>query len=110
MRWGLGPVFRYECVAEARRWQFYAARVVAVGALLAGMMSVSMLMVNVAVWAGSVERLFVHGMWATIWYHLNMVWFVIAGSFTIGAAWLLFARIRRYRISVADLRARPKPG
>jgi hypothetical protein len=24
-RWGLGPVFLYECVTAARRWQTYAA-------------------------------------------------------------------------------------
>ena len=26
MRWGPGPVFVYECVTNAHRWQTYAAR------------------------------------------------------------------------------------
>ncbi len=34
MRWGLGPVFLYECVASSRRWQTYAIRSLGVLILL----------------------------------------------------------------------------
>jgi ABC-type transport system involved in multi-copper enzyme maturation permease subunit len=37
MRWGPGPVFLYECLANSRRWQTYALRAVGVGALLSAM-------------------------------------------------------------------------
>ncbi|HKI20040.1 MAG TPA: hypothetical protein VKA15_19280 [Isosphaeraceae bacterium] len=37
MRWGLGPVFIYECLANSRRWQTYALRSVGVAALLLAM-------------------------------------------------------------------------
>jgi ABC-type transport system involved in multi-copper enzyme maturation permease subunit len=37
MRWGLGPVFIYECLANSRRWQTYALRSVGVAALLFAM-------------------------------------------------------------------------
>jgi hypothetical protein len=33
MRWGPGPVFIYECLANSRRWQTYALRAVGVSAL-----------------------------------------------------------------------------
>jgi ABC-type transport system involved in multi-copper enzyme maturation permease subunit len=36
-RWGPGPVFAFESVAAARRWQVYALRSVYVGLLLAGL-------------------------------------------------------------------------
>jgi ABC-type transport system involved in multi-copper enzyme maturation permease subunit len=39
-RWGLGPVFQYESLLNARRWQVYAGRAVFVAALLAGMVVV----------------------------------------------------------------------
>ena len=39
-RWGLGPVFAYEWLTIARRWQVYAGRVLFVGILLIGMTSV----------------------------------------------------------------------
>jgi ABC-type transport system involved in multi-copper enzyme maturation permease subunit len=44
-RWGLGPVFLYECVTAARRWQTYAGRAAFLAALLVSL---------VAVWAGQV--------------------------------------------------------
>ncbi len=37
MRWGLGPVFVYECLANSRRWQTYALRSAGVAALLFAM-------------------------------------------------------------------------
>jgi ABC-type Na+ efflux pump permease subunit len=37
MRWGLGPVFLYECLTNSRRWQTYALRAVGVAALLIAM-------------------------------------------------------------------------
>jgi ABC-type transport system involved in multi-copper enzyme maturation permease subunit len=35
MRWGLGPVFLYECLANSRRWQTYALRSAGVAVILA---------------------------------------------------------------------------
>lgn len=40
MRLGFGPVFVYECITLARRWQLYATRVFFVGALLAALVTV----------------------------------------------------------------------
>jgi ABC-type transport system involved in multi-copper enzyme maturation permease subunit len=40
MRWGLGPVFTYEWLTMARRWQVYAARSAFVAVLLAGLAGV----------------------------------------------------------------------
>ncbi len=40
MRWGLGPVFLYECLANSRRWQTYALRAVGVAALLFAMTTI----------------------------------------------------------------------
>jgi ABC-type transport system involved in multi-copper enzyme maturation permease subunit len=37
MRWGLGPVFIYECLANSRRWQTYALRSVGDAVLLFAM-------------------------------------------------------------------------
>jgi ABC-type transport system involved in multi-copper enzyme maturation permease subunit len=37
MRWGVGPVFLYECLANSRRWQTYAIRSCGVAALLLAM-------------------------------------------------------------------------
>ena len=37
MRWGLGPVFIYECLANSRRWQTFALRSAGVAALLFAM-------------------------------------------------------------------------
>src|SRR5262249_14058389 len=34
MRWGLGPVFIYECLANSRRWQTYVIRSAGVAGLL----------------------------------------------------------------------------
>ena len=42
MRWGLGPVFIYECLANSRRWQTYAIRSVGVAILLAAIASIAM--------------------------------------------------------------------
>jgi ABC-type transport system involved in multi-copper enzyme maturation permease subunit len=39
-RWGLGPVFAYESLINARRWQVYAGRALLVGSLLVAMMLV----------------------------------------------------------------------
>jgi ABC-type transport system involved in multi-copper enzyme maturation permease subunit len=36
-RWGLGPVFAFECIAAARRWLLYAGRVSFVGMLMIGL-------------------------------------------------------------------------
>jgi ABC-type transport system involved in multi-copper enzyme maturation permease subunit len=44
-RWGLGPVFFYECVTGARRWQTFAGRAAFLAALLVSLG---------AVWAGGV--------------------------------------------------------
>jgi ABC-type transport system involved in multi-copper enzyme maturation permease subunit len=41
MRWGLGPVFVYECLANSRRWQIYAARSVGVAALMVAMTTIA---------------------------------------------------------------------
>jgi ABC-type transport system involved in multi-copper enzyme maturation permease subunit len=35
--WGLGPVFAFECVASARRWQLYAGRALFVLLLMIGL-------------------------------------------------------------------------
>jgi ABC-type transport system involved in multi-copper enzyme maturation permease subunit len=37
IRWGLGPVFAYECLTVSRRWQLYAGRALLVASLLAGL-------------------------------------------------------------------------
>ncbi len=37
MRWGLGPVFAFESLIAARRWQVYALRSIYVGLLLVGL-------------------------------------------------------------------------
>ncbi len=37
MRWGLGPVFVYECLTHSRRWQMYALRSMGVALLLLAM-------------------------------------------------------------------------
>ncbi len=37
MRWGLGPVFAFESLIAARRWQVYAMRSIYVGLLLVGL-------------------------------------------------------------------------
>ena len=42
MRWGLGPVFFYECLANSRRWQTYAIRSVGVALLLAAIATIAM--------------------------------------------------------------------
>jgi ABC-type transport system involved in multi-copper enzyme maturation permease subunit len=42
MRWGLGPVFFYECLANSRRWQTYALRAAGVAALLFAMTSIAL--------------------------------------------------------------------
>ena len=41
MRWGLGPVFIYECLANSRRWQTYALRSIGVVLLLAAISSIA---------------------------------------------------------------------
>ena len=41
MRWGLGPVFIYECLANSRRWQTYALRSAGVAALLSAMATIA---------------------------------------------------------------------
>jgi ABC-type transport system involved in multi-copper enzyme maturation permease subunit len=41
MRWWLGPVFIYECVANSRRWQTYAIRSFGVAALLVAMSTIA---------------------------------------------------------------------
>jgi ABC-type Na+ efflux pump permease subunit len=42
MRWGLGPVFLYECLANSRRWQTYAIRSAGVALLLAAIATIAM--------------------------------------------------------------------
>ena len=42
MRWGLGPVFIYECLANSRRWQTYAIRSIGVAILLAAIAAIAM--------------------------------------------------------------------
>ncbi len=41
MRWGLGPVFLYECLANSRRWQTYAIRSVGVAIVLASIATIA---------------------------------------------------------------------
>ena len=41
MRWGLGPVFVYECLAHSRRWQTYALRSLGVALLLLAMATIA---------------------------------------------------------------------
>ena len=41
MRWGLGPVFFYECLANSRRWQTYAIRSAGVAVLLAAIATIA---------------------------------------------------------------------
>ncbi len=41
MRWGLGPVFVYECLANSRRWQIYAIRSLGVAIVLAAMTTIA---------------------------------------------------------------------
>jgi ABC-type transport system involved in multi-copper enzyme maturation permease subunit len=40
LRFGLGPVFEYDCITGARRWRLYATRVFFLGALLAALVIV----------------------------------------------------------------------
>src|SRR5262245_54882204 len=42
MRWGLGPIFIYECLANSRRWQTYAIRSIGVAVLLGGIATIAM--------------------------------------------------------------------
>ncbi len=42
MRWGLGPVFIYECLASSRRWQTYAIRAVGAAVLLGAIATIAM--------------------------------------------------------------------
>src|SRR5262245_51401719 len=42
MRWGLGPVFIYECLTNSRRWQTFALRSLGVSALLVAMATIAM--------------------------------------------------------------------
>ena len=42
MRWGLSPVFIYECLANSRRWQTYAIRAAGVAILLVAIASIAM--------------------------------------------------------------------
>jgi ABC-type transport system involved in multi-copper enzyme maturation permease subunit len=42
MRWGLGPVFFYECLINSRRWQTYAIRSAGVALLLAAIATIAM--------------------------------------------------------------------
>ena len=42
MRWGLGPAFFYECLANSRRWQTYAIRSAGVALLLAAIATIAM--------------------------------------------------------------------
>ena len=46
MRWGLGPVFFYECLANSRRWQTYAIRSVGVALLLAAIATLATITTN----------------------------------------------------------------
>jgi ABC-type transport system involved in multi-copper enzyme maturation permease subunit len=48
MRWGPGPVFIYECLANSRRWQTYALRSVGVAVLLSAMATIAMASVQAA--------------------------------------------------------------
>jgi ABC-type transport system involved in multi-copper enzyme maturation permease subunit len=41
MRWGPGPVFVYECLANSRRWQTYALRAAGVAGLLCAMATIA---------------------------------------------------------------------
>ena len=41
MRWGLGPVFIYECLTNSRRWQTYALRSIGAAALLFAMWTIA---------------------------------------------------------------------
>jgi len=41
MRWGLGPVFIYDCLTSSRRWQTYAARSFGVSVLLVAMATIA---------------------------------------------------------------------
>jgi ABC-type transport system involved in multi-copper enzyme maturation permease subunit len=41
MRWGLGPVFYYECVTNSRRWQTFAMRSAGVALLLAAIATIA---------------------------------------------------------------------
>src|SRR5437868_5067885 len=41
MHWGPGPVFVYECLAIARRWQIYVARSFTLAALLVAMTTIA---------------------------------------------------------------------
>jgi ABC-type transport system involved in multi-copper enzyme maturation permease subunit len=51
MRWGLGPVFIYECVTSSRRWQTYLARSLGVSVLLVTMTTIAW--ANNAILAGN---------------------------------------------------------
>lgn len=42
MRWGLGPVFFYECLASSRRWQTYAVRAAGVAVMLAAVAMIAL--------------------------------------------------------------------
>jgi ABC-type transport system involved in multi-copper enzyme maturation permease subunit len=42
MRWGLSPVFIYECLANSRRWQTYAIRSIGVAILLAAIATIAL--------------------------------------------------------------------
>ncbi len=48
MRWGLSPVFIYECLANSRRWQTYAVRAAGVAILLVAIASIAVTRGSVA--------------------------------------------------------------
>jgi ABC-type transport system involved in multi-copper enzyme maturation permease subunit len=105
MHLGLGPVFASECLTTARRWQYYAARVFFIGALLAAL--------GIAVWAldqdyrglSGLKRSAIAGEW--IYFALTgtqlALLILVAPAVTAGAICIDKARGTLMHLLVTDL-------
>jgi ABC-type transport system involved in multi-copper enzyme maturation permease subunit len=104
MRWGPGPVFVYECVTNARRWQTYAARSLGVAVLL--LILVTIAWSNEAILTGisAIEyaRLGAYYFYTLIGVQLSFV-MLAAPAATAWAIWLARARGTLTHMLATDL-------
>jgi ABC-type transport system involved in multi-copper enzyme maturation permease subunit len=104
-RWGLGPVFRYECVTAARRWQTYAGRVAFLAVLLVSLGVVWAVKVAPDPYAVSLSKLAQVGesfFYAIAGTQLALV-LLAAPAYTAGAVCLDKARGTLAHMLVTDL-------
>jgi ABC-type transport system involved in multi-copper enzyme maturation permease subunit len=106
-RWGLGPVFVYECVTAARRWQTYAGRAAFLGILLLSLTGVWATKLADDPYALSLSRLAAVGesfFYAIAGTQLVLV-LLAAPAYTAGAVCLDKARGTLAHVLVTDLSA-----